>query len=125
MVPKLNKIMSLHGDNSNQVNPNEGTSIKRQRAVSKLHAKGTIVETKILIGIQGNVGQPDKAKAIANREMFSSKIQLIKSYDEQILDSINIDADMQREIFESNEFERTVSKLSINMWLKSHDDEVM
>ena len=125
MVPKLNKIMSLHGDNSNQVNPNEGTSIKRQRAVSKLHAKGIIVETKILIGIQGNVGQPDKAKAISNREMFSSKIQLIKSYDEQILDSINIDADMQREIFESNEFERTVSKLSINMWLKSHDNEVM
>ena len=117
--------MSLHGDNSNQVNPNEGTSIKRQRAVCKLHAKGIIVETKILIGIQRNVGQPDKAKVIANHEMFSSKIQLIKSYDEQILDSIDIDADMQREIFESSEFERTVSKLSINMWLKSHDDEVM
>ena len=59
--------------------------------------------------------------------MLSTKIQLIKSYDEQILDSIDTDADMEREIFESSEFERSVSELiiSINMWLKSRDNEVM
>ena len=59
--------------------------------------------------------------------MLSTKIQLIKSNDEQILDSIDTDADMEREIFESSEFERSVSELiiSINMWLKSHDNEVM
>ena len=59
--------------------------------------------------------------------MLSNKIQLIKSYDEQILDSIDTNVDMEREIFESIEFGRTVSELiiSINMWLKSHDDEVM
>ena len=59
--------------------------------------------------------------------MLSNKIQLIKSYDEQILDSIDTDANMEREVFESSEFERTVCELiiSINMWLKSHDDEVM
>ena len=58
--------------------------------------------------------------------MLSNKIQLIKSYDEQILDSIDTDANMEREVFESSEFERTVCELiiSINMWLKSHDDEV-
>ena len=51
---------------------------------------------------------------------------MTKSYDEQILDSIDIDADMEREIFESCEFKRSVSKLiiSINMWLKYHDNEV-
>ena len=35
--------------------------------------------------MQDNVGQPDKGKVIANREMLSTKIQLIKSYDKQIL----------------------------------------
>ena len=53
--------------------------------------------------------------------------KLIKSYYEQILDSIDTDADMEKQIFESSEFERKVSELiiSINMWLMSHDDEVM
>ena len=59
--------------------------------------------------------------------MLSTKIQLIKSYDEQILDFIDTEADMEREIFESSEFEKSVSELiiSINMWLKSHDNEAM
>ena len=119
--------MSRHGDNSNQVNLNQVTSIKRQKAGNKLYVKWIIEETKTLIDIQDNVGQPVKAKVIANREMLSNKIQMIKSYDEQILDSIQTDADMEREIFESSEFERTVSELiiSIDMWLKSRDDEVM
>ena len=77
--------------------------------------------------MQNNVGQPDKAKVIVNREMLSTKIQLIKSYDKQILDSIDTEADMEREIFESSEFEKSVKELiiSINMWLKSHDNEAM
>ena len=59
--------------------------------------------------------------------MLSTKIQLIKSYDEQILDSIDTVADMEREIFESGDFEKLVSELIIyiNMWLKSHDNEAM
>ena len=59
--------------------------------------------------------------------MLSTKIQLIKSYDEQILDSIDTEADMEREIFESSDFEKSVSDLiiSINMWLKSHGNEAM
>ena len=49
--------------------------------------------------------------------MLSTKIQLIKSYDKQILDFIDTEADMEREIFESSEFEKSVSELiiSINM----------
>ena len=119
--------MSLHGDNSNQVNPNQVTSIKIQRAGNKIYVKQIIKETKTLIDIQDNLGQPDKAKVIANHEMLSAKIQLIKSYDKKILDSIDTDADMEGEIFESSEFERSVSELiiSINMWLKSRDTEVM
>ena len=52
---------------------------------------------------------------------------MIKSYDEQTVDSIGTDADMEREIFKRSEFERSVSELIIfiNMWLKSHDNEVM
>ena len=82
---------------------------------------------KSLIDMQDNVGQPDKAKVIANREMLSTKIQLIKSYDEQILDSIDTEADMEREIFESSENLLSVSEfiISINMWLKSHNIEAM
>ena len=42
--------------------------------------------------MQDNVGQPDKGKIIANREILLAKIQLIKSYDEQILDSIDTES---------------------------------
>ena len=59
--------------------------------------------------------------------MLSTKIQLIKSYDEQFLDSTENDGDIEREIFESSEFERLVRKLiiSIIIWLKSHENELM
>ena len=126
-MPKLSTVLSLHGDNSNHVNPNQVISIKRQRPGNKIYVKRIVKETKTLIDIQDNVGQPDKAKIIAHREMLSTKIQLINSYDKQILDSIDTNADMEREIFESSEFERSVSELiiSINMWLKSHENEVM
>ena len=39
---------------------------------------------------------------------------LTKSYDEQILDSINTDPNMEREIFESSEFKKKVSELIIS-----------
>ena len=126
-MPKLNTVMSLQGGNSNQVNPNQGTSVKRQRAGNKSYVNRLIKDTKSLQDMQDNVGQPNKAKVIANREMLSSKIQLIKSYDEQILDSIDTEADMERVILESSEFEKFVSEriISINMWLKPHDNEAM
>ena len=52
---------------------------------------------------------------------------MIKSYDEQILHAIDTEADMEKEIFERSEFEKSASELivSINMWLKSHHNEVM
>ena len=67
--------------------------------------------------MQDNVEQPGKAKVISNREILSTKNQLIKSYDEQILDSIHTEADMERDIFENSKFEKMVSKpiISINM----------
>ena len=53
---------------------------------------------------------------------------MIKSYEEQILGSIDTEANVEREIFESSEFEKTVSKLIIsfiNMRLKSHDNKAL
>ena len=116
-MTKFNTAMSLQDDNSNQVNSNHVTSVKRQRAGKKIYVNSLMKETKSLIDMQSNVGQPDKAKVIANREMLSTKIQLIKSYDEQILDSIDTEADMEREIFQSSKFEKSVSEfiISINM----------
>ena len=113
-MPKLNTVMSLQRGNSNQVKPNQVTSVKRQRAGNKVYVNRLIKETKSLIDMQNNVGQPDKAKVIVNREMLSTKIQLIKSYDKQILDSIDTEADMEREIFESSEFEKSVNELLLN-----------
>ena len=81
MVPKFNTVMSLHGDNSNQVNPNQVTSVKRQKVSNKTYVNCLIKATKNLIDdIQDNVGQPDKAKVIGNREMLSTKTQLVKSH---------------------------------------------
>ena len=119
--------MSLPRDNSKKVNSNQVTSVKRQTARNKISVNRLIKETKNPIDIQNNIGQPDKAKVIANREMLSTKIQLIKSYDEQILDSADPEADMERKIFESSEFEKSVSEriISINMWLNSHENEAM
>ena len=116
-MTKFNTAMSLQDRNSNQVNSNHVTSVKRQRAGKKIYVNSLMKETKSLIDMQSNVGQPDKAKVIANREMLSTKIQLIKSYDEQILDSIDTEADMEREIFQSSKFEKSVSEfiISINM----------
>ena len=124
-MTKFNTAMSLQDGNSNQVNSNHITSVKRQRAGKKIYVNCLMKETKSLIDMQSNVGQPDNAKVIANRKMLSTKIQLIKSYDEQILDSIDTEADMEREIFQSSKFEKSVSELiiCINMWLKSHDNE--
>ena len=102
--------MLLHGDNSNQVNPIQVTSIKRQRAGNKLDNR----RNKNSHWYSIKCWQPDKAEVIANRKMLSNKIQLIKSYDEQILDSINTDANIEREIFESSEFKRAVSELIIS-----------
>ena len=99
--------MSLNRGNSNQVNPNEVTTVKRQKAGDKIFVNRLIIiKKKNLIDIQDNVGRPGKAKVIMNGEMLSTKIQLIKSYDEQILDSIGTEADMEREIFESSGFEK-------------------
>ena len=106
--------MSLQRGDSNQVKRNQVTSVKRQRAGNKVYVNRLIKETKSLIDMQNNVGQPDKAKVIVNREMLSTKIQLIKSYDKQILDSIDTEADMEREIFESSEFEKSVNELLLN-----------
>ena len=113
-MPKLNTVMSLQRGDSNQVKRNQVTSVKRQRAGNKVYVNRLIKETKSLIDMQNNVGQPDKAKVIVNREMLSTKIQLIKSYDKQILDSIDTEADMEREIFESSEFEKSVNELLLN-----------
>ena len=77
--------------------------------------------------MQDNLEKPDKAKVIANREMLSTKIQLIKFYDEQILDSIDIETDMEWEIIESSEFDKSVSELIIfiNMLRSHNNDEAM
>ena len=56
MVPKFNTVMSLQGGNSNQVNPNQVTSVKRQRAGNKIYVNRLIKETKNLIDIQDNIG---------------------------------------------------------------------
>ena len=89
--------------------------VKWERAGNDIYVNRLIKETKSLIDIQNNVGQPDKAKVIANREMLSTKIHLIKSYDEQILDSTDPESDTEREIFESIQFEKSVSELIISV----------
>ena len=61
--------MSLHGGNSNQVNLNQVTSVKRQSAGNKIYVNRLIRETKNLIDIQDNVGQPDKAKVIDQKSI--------------------------------------------------------
>ena len=46
MVPKLNPVMSLNRGNSNQVNPNEVTTVKRQKAGDKIFVNRLIKKKK-------------------------------------------------------------------------------
>ena len=73
-MPKLNTVISLQGGNSNQVNPNQLKKKKKQRAGNKIYVNRLIKETKRLTDMQDSVGEPDKAKVIAYREMLSTKI---------------------------------------------------
>ena len=80
----LRRQLKSHKPNSSNFNQKRERERERERerAGNKIYVKRIIKETNTLIDIQDNVGQPDKAKVIANREMLSTKIQLIKSYDE-------------------------------------------
>ena len=50
--------MSLKEGNSNQINPNRVTSVKRQRAGNEIYVNRLIKETKSLSDMQDKVGQP-------------------------------------------------------------------
>ena len=54
-MPKLNTVMLLQGGNSDQVNPNQVTSVKRQRTGNKVYVNCLIKEAKSLINMQNNV----------------------------------------------------------------------
>ena len=47
-MSKLNTVMSLQGRNSNQVNPNQVTSVKKQKAGDKIYVNRLIKQTKSL-----------------------------------------------------------------------------
>ena len=54
-MPKLNTVMLLQGGNSDQVNPDQVTSVKRQRTGNKVYVNRLTKEAKSLINMQNNV----------------------------------------------------------------------
>ena len=61
MVPKLNPVMSLNRGNSNQVNPNEVTTVKRQKAGDKIFVN-RLIKKKQKISLISKTMLDDLAK---------------------------------------------------------------
>ena len=61
MVPKLNPVMSLNRGNSNQVNPNEVTTVKRQKAGNKIFVN-RLIKKKQKISLISKTMLDDLAK---------------------------------------------------------------
>ena len=68
-----------------------------------------------------------KVKLSANRDIVSSNVILIESFEEKLLDAIATEEDMEKVIFENSEFERFVSEMiiSVTRWIKTHEEKIM
>ena len=76
--------------NSNINSVTSITSVKRQRNGNKLYVKRVIDESHNIIAAtqEVHIDNSVKVKLTANRDILVSKLALIKSYDEKILDTI-------------------------------------
>ena len=63
---------------------------------------------------------------MASRDVIVDKLNLIKSFDVKILNTLTSEVDIEKEIIVTGDFERYVQEniLEIKNWLKSEEEEV-
>ena len=128
MVPKLNPVMSLNRGNSNQVNPNEVTTVKRQKAGDKIFVNRLIKKKK--------KKSPWYSRQCWTTWQSKSHCEWWNVINQNPIDQVicrtNSRFYWHRSRYGKGDLWKqwvwkTVSELiiSIHLWLKSHDNEAM
>ena len=101
-------------------------TFKRQRVSNKVYLRRIVRETLDQIQNASAARKNPKFKVIASRDVIVDKLNLIKSFDVNILNTLTSEEDIEREIIETGDFERYVQEnsLVIENWLKSQEEEV-
>ena len=114
-MPKPRTVTSDQEDNTQLNSRSLINSIRRQRNDNELHVKRIFEESQSIMATctEDDNNQFIKVKLSANRDIVSSKVILIESFEEKLLDAIATEEDMEKLIFENSEFERSVSEMII------------
>ena len=114
-MPKPRTVTSDQEDNTQLNSRSLINSIRRQRNDNELHVKRIFEESQSIMATctEDGSNQFIKVKLSANRDIVSSKVILIESFEEKLLDAIATEEDMEKLIFENSEFERSVSEMII------------
>ena len=101
-------------------------TFKRQRVGNKVYLRRIVTETLDQIQNASTAQENPKFKVMASRDVIVDKLNLIKSFDVKILNSLTSEVDIEKEIIVTGDFERYVQEniLEIKNWLKSQEEEV-
>ena len=101
-------------------------TFKRQRVGNKVYLRRIVTETLDQIQNASTAQENPKFKVMASRDVIVDKLNLIKSFDVKILNTLTSEEDIEKEIIETGDFERYVQEniLVIENWLKSQEEEV-
>ena len=128
-MPKPRTVTSDQEDNTQSNSRSLINSIRRQRNDNELHVKRIFEESQSIMATctEDDSNQFIKVKLSANRDIVSSKVILIESFEEKLLDAIATEEDMEKVIFENSAFERSVSEMIIcvTRWIKTHEEKIM
>ena len=96
-----------------------------QRVDNKVHLCRIVTKTLRQIQNASAAQENSKFKVMASRDVIIDKLNLIKSFDVKLLNTLTSEEDIEKEIIENDEFERYVQEniLVIENWLKSQEEE--
>ena len=101
-------------------------TFKLQKVGNKVYLRRTVTETLDRIQNASTAQENPKFKVMASRDVIVDKLNLIKSVDVKILNTLTSEEDIEKEIIETCDFESYVQEniLAIENWLKSEEEQV-
>ena len=98
-------------------------TFKRQRVGNKVYLRRIVTETLDQIQNASTAQENPKFKVMASCDVIVDKLNLIKSFDVKNLHALTSEEDIEKEIIETDDFERYVQEdiLVIENWLKSQE----
>ena len=101
-------------------------TFKLQKVGNKVYLRRIVTETLDRIQNASTAQENPKFKVMASRDVIVDKLNLIKSFDVKILNTLTSEEDIEKEIIETCDFESYVQEniLAIENWLKSQEEQV-